>query len=202
MAIKRKRIGILGGTFNPIHVGHLLIAQDALEQGELDCVRFIPTALPPHKHADHLATAAQRLAMVRLAIRGDDRFALDDLEIKRGGKSYSVDTLTELRRREPEAQFYFIIGGDSLAELHTWKNVARLVELCSFIVVTRPGFKSVANMKLGAAVRRKLRLQFVAGHLCEVASRDIRSRVARGQSVRYLVPENVFRYIQLRKLYR
>ena len=202
MAKKLKKIGILGGTFNPVHIGHLLIAQDALEQAGLDCVWFIPTAMPPHKHADHLASAAQRLAMVRLAIRGDNRFTVDDLEIKRGGKSYSVDTLTELRRREPGARFYFIIGGDSLAELHTWKNVPRLVELCSFIVVTRPGFNNVANTRLSASIRRKLRLQFVNGHVCDVASRDIRSRVARGQSVRYLVPENVFRYIRRRKLFR
>src|SRR5882724_7481657 len=107
---RRRRIGIMGGTFNPIHLGHLLMAQDAMEQVGLDRVKFIPSATPPHKAVDALASDRDRLRMIELAIRGNDRFEADDIEIQRGGRSYSVDTLTELRRREPRANFYFIIG--------------------------------------------------------------------------------------------
>src|SRR5271169_1321559 len=111
---RRKRIGILGGTFNPIHLGHLLMAQDAMEQVKLAGVKFIPSAAPPHKAVNKLASERDRLHMVKLAIRGHDGFEADDIEIRRGGISYSVDTLTELRRRNPQADFYFIIGADSL----------------------------------------------------------------------------------------
>src|SRR5947209_3632917 len=98
---RRRRIGILGGTFNPIHLGHLPIAQDAMEQMKLDVVKFVPSATPPHKAVDNLASERNRMRMIKLAIRGNDRFEMDDIEIQRGGKSYSVDTLTELRRRDP-----------------------------------------------------------------------------------------------------
>ncbi len=197
------KIGILGGTFNPVHLGHLLIAQDALETVGLSSVRFIPSATPPHKHVEHLAPAAHRLAMLKLAVRGDDRFAVDDQEIKRGGKSYSVDTVLELKRREPRAEFYFIIGADSLQQLHTWREIDALLEACSFIAVTRPGFDAsgAAATSLSPASRKKLRLRHVQGHACNIASRDIRGRIARGQSVRYLVSDAVFRYIRRHRLY-
>src|SRR5579862_7291363 len=136
------RIGILGGTFNPIHLGHLLIAQDAIEQLRLDRVKFIPSATPPHKSVDKLASEKDRVRMIRLAIRGNARFEVDDIEIKRGGKSYSVDTLMELRQQDPRAKFYFIIGADSLRELHLWRDVGRLVKLCTFVTVPRPGYEA------------------------------------------------------------
>jgi nicotinate-nucleotide adenylyltransferase len=198
------KIGILGGTFNPIHLGHLLIAQDAMEQFGLDRVKFIPSATPPHKRYEGNATAAERLAMVRLAIRGNARFEVDDIELRRGGTSYSVDTLTLLRRRDPQAQFYFIIGADSLQELHRWREVGRLVRLCTFVTVLRPGFgpRPVVDPKLDAATRRRLRQHVLRGHACDIASRDIRARVARGESIRYLVSDAVLRYIQRHKLYR
>jgi nicotinate-nucleotide adenylyltransferase len=203
--VKRARkIGILGGTFNPIHIGHLIIAQDAMEQLGLDCVKFIPSAMPPHKKYEGNATAAQRLAMVRLAIRGNARFEVDDIEIRRGGTSYSVDTLAGLRRRNPRATFYFIIGADSLRELHRWREVGRLVRLCTFVTVVRPGFepRRVVDPKLDAATRRRLRQHVLRGHACDIASRDIRTRVARGEPIRYLVPDAVLQYIRRHKLYR
>jgi nicotinate-nucleotide adenylyltransferase len=204
MARKRRQIGILGGTFNPIHLGHLLIAQDAMEQFGLGRVKFIPSATPPHKKFEGNATAAQRLAMVRLAIRGNARFEVDDIELRRGGTSYSVDTLTSLRRRDPQAQFYFIIGADSLQELHRWREVGRLVRLCTFVTVLRPGFepRRLVDPKLDAATRRRLRQHVLRGHACDIASRDIRARVARGESIRYLVPDAVLQYINRHKLYR
>jgi len=204
MAGKRKRIGILGGTFNPIHLGHLLIAQDAMEQMALDRVKFIPSATPPHKTAEVLAGERDRLQMIRLAIRGNDRFELDDIEIRRGGKSYSVDTLMELRRRNPKADFYFIIGADSLGELHLWREAQRLVRLCTFVTVPRPGFeaKPVVDRRLDAASRKRLRQHVLRGHPCGIASREIRSRVASGRSIRYLVPDAVTEYIRRHGLYQ
>jgi len=200
----RIRIGILGGTFNPIHVGHLIIAQDALEQLRLQRVIFVPSATPPHKPLDGNATAAQRLAMVKLAIRGDKRFGVDDLEIRRGGKSYTVDTLAQLRQRMPNTEFHFIIGSDSLRELHQWKDVEQLVRSCTFVTVPRPGFepKPVVDPKLSAATRRRLQQQVLRGHACDIASREIRSLIAQGKSIRYLVPNAVARYIETHRLYR
>jgi nicotinate-nucleotide adenylyltransferase len=201
---RRRRIGILGGTFNPIHLGHLLIAQDAKEQMRLDCVKFIPSATPPHKTVDTLASERDRMRMIQLAIRGHDGFEADDIEIKRGGKSYSVDTLTELRQRDPRADFCFIIGADSLRELHLWREVERLVGLCTFVTVPRPGFKPkpVVDPRLAAATRRQLRQHVLRGHACDIASREIRSRVASGRSIRYLVPDAVYEYIRRRRLYQ
>lgn len=201
---QRQRVGILGGTFNPIHLGHLLIAQDAMEQLGLDRVKFIPSATPPHKIVDKLASERDRLRMIALAIRGNARFEVDDIEVKRGGKSYSVDTLTELRRRGPRVDFYFIIGADSLRELHLWHEVQRLVMLCTFVTVPRPGFdsKPAVDPRLDAATRRRLRQHVLRGHACDIASRDIRARVASGRSVRYLVADAVYTYIRRRRLYQ
>jgi nicotinate-nucleotide adenylyltransferase len=193
----RRKLGILGGTFNPIHLGHLIIAQDALEQARLERVIFIPSATPPHKKLAGNVSGTQRLRMLKLAIAGNERFAVDDLEIRRGGKSYSVDTLTELQTREPKVDFHFIIGGDSLNELHLWREAERLARLCRFIVFVRPGFTAKPSRRL-----KGLRYQLLSTHPCEIASREIRSRVAHGQSIRYLVPEPVRRYIERQQLYR
>jgi nicotinate-nucleotide adenylyltransferase len=192
----KRRVGILGGTFNPIHLGHLMIAQDALELAGLDRVVFIPSATPPHKPLAGNVSGADRLRMVKLAIAGNDRFAVDDLEIKRGGKSYSVETVAELRRRQPDVDWCFIIGGDSLAELHLWRDADRLVQLCRFVVLARPGFVARPARRL-TGVRYKV----YAPHPVEIASREIRTRVAGNQSIRYLVPESVRRFIERKKLY-
>lgn len=192
----RQRIGILGGTFNPIHLGHLLIAQDAVDAARLDRVLFIPSATPPHKALGGDVSAAHRLRMVKLAIAGDKRFAVDDLEIRRGGKSYSVDTLAELRTRHPRASFHFIIGADSLDELHLWKDARRLVRLCQFIAIARPGYRGKPARIPG------LRYRLLRAHPCDIASRDIRARAGEGKSICYLVPEAVVRYIRTHKLYQ
>ena len=195
--IRREPVGILGGTFNPIHLGHLLIAQDALEQAGLARVLLIPTAVPPHKSLAGNVSATQRLRLLKLAIGSDKRFAVDDLEIRRGGKSYSIETLTELRDRWPAADFYFIIGADSLQELPEWYQVERLVKLCRFLVFARPGYVAKPARRLAG-----LRYQLFSTHPCEIASREIRERLARRQSIRYLVPEPVRRYIERQQLYQ
>jgi len=193
---RNARIGLLGGTFNPIHVGHLLIAQDAMEALDLDRVKFIPAATPPHKPLDRNISGRHRLCMVRLAICGYEHFEVDDLEVQRGGPSYSVETVEELKRRHPVAEFTFIIGADSLEELPMWREIRRLAKLCTFAVVGRPGFVPKVPKGFG------LRCRFVEGHLCKAASRDIRTRLEQGESIRWLVPEAVFRYIQREKLYQ
>ncbi|MCG3150022.1 MAG: Nicotinate-nucleotide adenylyltransferase [Verrucomicrobiae bacterium] len=196
MATLKRKIGILGGTFNPIHLGHLLIAQDALEQVGLERVIFIPSATPPHKPLAGKVAAADRLKMVNLAIAGDPRFSVADLEIRRGGRSYSVETVAELRGHYPDLEFYFIIGADSLNELHLWREADRLVQLCRFIAVTRPGYPPRPAKKLTG-----LRYELLNAHPCEIASREIRARIAGRDSIRYLVPEAVRRYIERKKLY-
>ena len=197
MGSKRKEpVGILGGTFNPIHLGHLLIAQDALEQAGLERVLFIPTAQPPHKPFAGNVSAQHRLRMLKLAIAGNPQFAVDDLEIRRGGKSYSVETLAELQERLPAADFYFIIGADSLVELPQWYQVERLVKLCRFLVFERPGYTAQPMRRLAG-----LRYRSLATHPCEISSREIRERLASRRSIRYLVPEPVRRYIERHQLY-
>lgn len=193
---RNARIGLLGGTFNPIHTGHLLVARDALEQLKLDQVKFIPSAMPPHKPLAGNIAAAHRLRMVRLAIRGCAPFEADDIEVRRGGTSYSVETVATLREQSPDATFYFIIGSDSLPELPRWREIERLARLCVFAVVARPGFELAVPEGLG------LRCRVVRGHMCDVASREIRERLAAGRSVCWLVPEPVVRYIQRTKLYQ
>jgi nicotinate-nucleotide adenylyltransferase len=190
-------MGIFGGTFNPVHLGHLVAAQDACDQARLDRVLFVPAAQPPHKPLTGNVTGPQRLQMLRRAIAGDERFAVDDLELRRGGVSFAIDTVRELRRRYPDVTWYFILGGDSLAELPSWREAPALVRLCRFIAVGRPGFRPRPLRRLTG-----LRYQWIQTHPCEISSRDIRARVAAGQSVRYLVPEPVRHYLERQKLYR
>ncbi|MDW8344666.1 MAG: nicotinate-nucleotide adenylyltransferase [Verrucomicrobiae bacterium] len=195
MAVSRRhRVGLLGGSFNPVHLGHLIIAQDAYEQARLDEVWFIPCHRPPHKSARDLAAAAHRWVMLCKALAGDSRFVPLDLELRRGGISYSVDTLEELRRIYPTTQFYFIIGADGVADLPRWKDAERLMQMCQFLVMERPGF-----VIEGAWASR---CRVIRGHHCNISSHDIRARLRAGKSIRYLVPDSVFRYIRLRKLYR
>ena len=189
------KLGIFGGTFNPIHWGHLLIAEAAAEALELDRIIFIPCATPPHKQPRVLADARHRLRMVKLAIQGNPRFGCSDIEIRRGGPSYSVETLRQLRHAMPHARFYFLIGADSLRELPKWREAPALARLCEFICVARPG-KRKPRTRL-----RGLRVQELPGHPADISSSDIRVRLARGASVRYLVPEVVRRYIEKKRLY-
>ena len=187
-----KKIGILGGTFNPVHTGHLILAQDALEQFGLDRVLFIPCAHPPHKKPNDLAPASHRLGMLKAALRGDSHFAVSDLEIKRGGVSYSIDTFREMRRMFPKSALYFIMGADSLNELRSWRKVGELQKLCMFIAMGRPGY----------AARGSSKVMLFKGHLVDISSSEIRKRIAEGRRIRHLVPKAVERYINRRRLYQ
>lgn len=197
-------IGILGGTFNPIHNGHLIMAQDALEQFGLSRILFIPCAGPPHKAPNDLAPAEARLAMVARAIEGDERFELSRLEIDRGGTSYAIDTVRALREQYPGHRICFVIGADTLPELHTWKDIEELLDLCEFVTLARPGFSErnlVEGLHLPESRANELLERVAVGHQVDISSSDIRRRVAQGQGIRYLVPRSVEMYIELSQLY-
>lgn len=184
------RLGILGGTFNPVHLGHLLLAECAREQCALDQVWLMPTALPPHKSSRGLIDPRHRLAMVRLAIRGHPAFRASDLELQLGGVSYTIRTIRALRRRFPKTRLFYLVGADMLAV--TWYQMGALRRLCTFVVADRPG----------GAVRRRSGLRRIVMPQVDLASSMIRERVRRGRSVRYLVPDAVARYIAAHGLYR
>lgn len=186
-----KRIGILGGTFNPVHTGHLLLAEGIKKKLNLDYVLFIPCYLPPHKRPVNLIPALHRLAMVRLAVKGNPSFKVSTLEIEREGVSYSIDTLEELHRLyKGKAEFFFIIGSDSLKEINMWKSIGKLMKLCKFVAVIRPGYRL-----------RYKEVKLLDLPTLPISSTDIRQFVKRGKSIRYLVPESVRAYILKNRLY-
>jgi nicotinate-nucleotide adenylyltransferase len=188
-----KRIGILGGTFNPIHVGHLTIAQMVQEKFKLEKVIFIPSYLPPHKSSRNVLPARDRYQMVRLAIKSNPYFDLCDFEIKRKKKSYSIDTVTFLREQFPSGtKFFFIIGSDHLATLHTWKQIGEIFKIVTFVSVNRPGFKRS---------KMKMKVNFITVSGLHISSSYVRRRLAAGKSVHYLLPDNIINYINQRKLY-
>ncbi|MDR2849217.1 MAG: nicotinate-nucleotide adenylyltransferase [Verrucomicrobiota bacterium] len=199
-----ERIGILGGSFNPIHIGHLFAGRAAAEAFGLDRVLLLPCSVSPFKvGAAGLASGADRLEMVRLSVAGDPLFEPCGLEVERGGVSYAVDTVRALRARRPDARLSFIIGGDALRELGHWREIGGMLELCDVVTVQRPGAEPVgaAELPFPAPVRERLLASVVRGRLCDVSSTEIRRRVAEGRSIRHLVPPAVEAYIRERGLY-
>jgi|TARA_B100000809_G_scaffold243707_1_gene268969 nicotinate-nucleotide adenylyltransferase len=189
------RLGVLGGTFDPIHSGHVLLAQAVREQLPLDRVLFVPAADPPHKD-DQGASAVHRLEMVRLAIDGLDGFELCHAEHDRTGPSYTVDTLRELRRRFTDSELYLIIGADNVAELSSWYDPEGILSLATIVSGTRVDSTDAPTSGFGA------RIQHLSTPVYEISSTEIRQRLSQGLPVRYLVPEAVERYAQQHNLYR
>jgi nicotinate-nucleotide adenylyltransferase len=190
-------IGILGGTFNPPHVGHLIVAERVREELKLDKILFIPSAISPHKQHIQLIDPTYRMEMVQLAVLGQQFFEASDIEIARGGVSYTVDTLGQLKRMYPGDTLFLLIGMDNLAEFDTWKSPEKIVELANVVVMTRPGFEP--NGVLGEYGKKVTLCQVPE---IEISSSDIRARVKQGKSIRFLVPKPVESYIYFRKLYR
>lgn len=195
--------GILGGTFDPIHYGHLVAAECSRHEFGLEKVIFIPSARPPHKELEGVLTADHRLRMVELAIKDNSGFAISTLEMERSGTSFTVDTIQYLVDHFPGVIFYFIMGMDSLLLMDTWHNYRKLAILCRFIIVTRPGYRLDRTEPRLA----KLPEQFWdQAHLLEIpgmdiSSTDIRERIAAGRPIGYLVPGTVEAYIREHGLY-
>ncbi len=198
-----RRLGILGGTFDPIHHGHLVAAQEVQHQLALDQVLFVPAGMPPHKPPQPISPIHHRLRMVELAIAGKSHFALSRLDADRPGPCYTVDTLQLLRREwGPGPLFVFIIGADSLADLLTWHQPQRLIELCELAAVTRPGVEVDLPRLAEHLPGITARLHLVQMPLLEISSSDLRARVRAGRPISYLVPPAVEAYILEQGLYR
>ncbi|HJT77974.1 MAG TPA: nicotinate-nucleotide adenylyltransferase, partial [Gemmataceae bacterium] len=202
----RRRIGVFGGTFDPVHLGHLILAEQCREQGRLDAVWFVPAARPPHKVDQPLTPFAQRVEMLALALAGNAAFRVEQSEKDRPGPSFTVDTLEELGRQHPDADFSLLVGSDTLNELHTWREPARIVARAALLVVDRPGFPALTAERFREELHLPegfpLRVQTVEAPLIHIASRDLRRRAAEGRSLRYLVPRAVEMYVQEKRLYR
>ncbi len=210
--------GILGGTFDPIHIGHLRCAEEIRELFALNQVLFIPASQPPHKDAPAITSFAQRARMVQLAIAGHPSFSFSDLEYKREGMSYSVETVAELRDRHPDLALYFIMGQDAFQDITAWKDWEKLLLSCHTIVMTRPGYKDKAPADIlplpfagqftydatagGYQGPKGMTIYFRQVTLLDIASSDLRTRIKAGTSVRYLVPDPVLAYIDAEGCYR
>lgn len=198
------KIGIMGGTFNPIHHGHLILSEYIRTEAGLDKIVFIPTGLPPHKVGEEVLEGRIRLEMVQLAIRNNPYFTWSDMEIRRKETSYTIDTIGELKRLYDKAQLYLIIGADNLLSIHTWKDYKRVLEEVNIIVANRLGSKRLLvveeierlNNSLGVNIKN------INSPIIEISSTEIRERVRQNKSIKYLVPELVEDYILRNNLYK
>ena len=199
-----KKIGIMGGTFDPIHNGHLLIAENAFEQLSLDEVRFIPTGRSPHKQGKKITAGAHRLRMVELAIADNPAFAADDRELRSDELSYSYLTLQKMRKNAPDDEFYFIMGGDSLRDFKTWYHPERICSCATLVAAIRDDCDrdhlSTYADELKQLFSADVRL--IQTPNLSVASSELRRRVAAGETIRYQVPESVRAYIEKNHLYK
>jgi len=197
------RVGVIGGTFDPIHTGHLIIAEGARDALDLQRVIFVPAGQPPHKRSSRISPAEHRLEMVRLAIAGNGYFTASRVDIDREGPSYTVDTIRLLHDAwGSDVRIYFLIGGDSLAELPTWYQPQRLLEICQVVAVPRPGYEldlESLDVEIPGAAER---IQMLSMPLVDLSATEIRDRVRDRRSIRYLVPDAVERYIYRHRLYR
>ena len=206
--VVRKKIGIMGGTFNPIHHGHLVTAQEALDQFGLDEIIFIPTGDPPHKVEDLLADAEDRYLMTVIATSSNDSFFVSRIEIDRHGKSYTIDTVKELRKIYGKgSELFFVTGADAILEILTWKNTDEIVTLAKFIAATRPGYDLSRIEDLRSTLFRSEREACAGISIMEIpalaiSSTNIRKRIKENRPINYLVPEGVNNYIIKHGLYK
>jgi nicotinate-nucleotide adenylyltransferase len=202
----KPRIGIFGGTFDPVHLGHLIMAEQCREAGELNEVWFIPAARPPHKQDRSLTSFAQRVEMLALAIAGMPAFRVNELEKDRAGPSYTADTLAELHRLHPQTDFALLLGSDCLPDLPEWHQPERILELAELLIYARPSWPALLAESLRESLRLSentaFRMRWVPGPSVDIASRDLRQRAAEGRSLRFLMPRAVECYIEEKKLYR
>ena len=199
-----ERIGVFGGSFDPVHIGHLIIAQDALEQLELDRVIFVPTAVSPHKQHREPTEGRHRFEMLELATTNNFRFEVSDLELSRGGVSYTIDTLEQLQADHPGANLFFIVGLDSLKEMHRWHRYEDVLACCTLVPLGRGGEdpSAVAELcQLPDLWKNRILDRLIRIHEIEVSASEIRMRIAEGLSIQTLVPPEVEMYIAEHNLY-
>ena len=188
-----KKIGLFGGTFNPIHIGHLAIAEAATEILKLDKIIFIPSYIPPHKGSRNVISEKYRFEMVKLATKNNVLFETSDFEIKKPGRSYSFDTIKHFKKAySPKAKFYFLIGADMLKSLHLWKRINEIKKMVTFVAINRLGYNDT---------RSKIKVRSIKTLDLGISSTYIRQRVKAGKTVRYLIPGKVLDYIKQHKLY-
>ena len=197
-----ERLAILGGTFDPIHFGHLALGAEICWQLDVARVFFVPAAQQPFKANLEVTAAHHRLAMVRIATAGNSAFDVCDLEIVRGGRSYSFDTVTTLQEDNPQAELIFVVGADVLRDLHRWYRIEQLLALCRFVVVNRPGYQLDLDPVFAVLPAARDRIMPIVGPALDISSTDLRARLARGAPVRYQVPDTVLQYVQEHGLYR
>jgi nicotinate-nucleotide adenylyltransferase len=199
------KTGILGGSFDPIHNGHIIAAQDAMLAFGLDAVLFAPCNRPSHKRR-LIASPLHRTAMLHAALKDMPAFRISDVDIRRGGITYSVDTVRDLAREQPGVEWHFIIGSDTLPDLHRWHEITTLLNLCRFDVIIRPGFEPAAMPEKSILLPDPwpgiLLANAASGHLVDVSSSEIRRRVAGGMDIGAMVPPEVETYIAKQGLYR
>jgi nicotinate-nucleotide adenylyltransferase len=197
------KLGVLGGTFDPPHNGHLLIAREALTQLGLTQVLFAPTRQPPHKNAAAHTPIEHRVEMVRLAIAPYPQFALSRVDVDRAGPTYTVDTMRLLREQfGDQVELFFIMGMDSLAHILTWRAPEQLIQLCQLAVFARPGFAANLEQLEEKIPGLRARVVFLQSSALDIAASDLQTRVHAGDSIAHLVPEAVARYITEKGLYR
>jgi nicotinate-nucleotide adenylyltransferase len=216
----KERIGLLGGTFNPVHQGHLKAAAEVLRKTGLSRVLFIPSYIPPHKETAGVASPEDRFAMVELAVADHPRFVASAVEIEAKEKSYSIVTLGKVRDAHPDAWIFFLLGIDAFLEIETWRAYQEVLGKCHFIVISRPGFRLAdarkvldepysgwihalrGRMPSGDALLQRFRIFIVPIHALDISSTDIRRRIKQGLPIRGLVPEAVEAFIRKRRLYQ
>jgi len=191
------KIGFMGGSFDPVHFGHLLAAQDAYEHGPLDRLVFVPAAQAPLKPDGVQASPEARLAMVQATVAGDARFEVLDYEVRKGGMSYTIDTVRFLKTQYPHDELKWVIGADQVGQLHRWRDIDELVQLVEFIALARPGWAAVATPAIVG-----LRLRWCAGREVGISSTEVRQRFAAGLPVDYMIPHKTIEYVAKNALYR
>jgi len=218
--MKEERIGIFGGTFNPIHRGHVKAAVEVQVKFLLDKILLIPSFIPPHKGAPDIAPPSHRLKMVELAVASYPRIVPSSIEIEAKGKSYSILTLAKLKKRYPDSSMFFILGVDAFLEIDTWRDYEKVLEQCHFIVISRPGYdleetkkvlggnyserviQDFDSVKLERLVRKSYKIFLFPMSALDIASKDIRRKVKLGKSITDLVVDPVEQYIRLNELYQ
>jgi len=200
------RLGIFGGTFDPVHYGHLLLAESCREGCRLDAVWFVPAAQAPHKRERHPTSSEDRVEMLKLAIGGHEPFSVSEIEIERGGVSYMVDTLEAIHQLHQNDELFLLMGGDSLHDLPNWREPGRICKLALPVVVRRPGDEKIDFSGLKELVSQarldEIERNVVEMPLIDLSSRELRRRVAEGRSIRYRTPRAVEKYIETHELYR